>query len=76
MAIVGGFIVSKKYTSQEKLSFKILIMELYRRKHSLVGSVVHDRFKEKLIFEYLDEFYDVLHTVSPEEVLEYVEERL
>jgi trans-aconitate methyltransferase len=61
---------------KDKLLFNISIIEQYRDKHKMDGDKVISLFKANSIFDYLNEHYDTLHTMSIESVVNDVEEIL
>lgn len=61
---------------KDKLLFNISVVEQYRDKHKLDGNKVIGLFKSNSIFNYLNEHYDTLHTMSIEAVVNDVEEML
>jgi hypothetical protein len=57
----------------ETLEFKTYYFEAYKNKYGLKGKECLNIFEKYKVFEYLNQFYDVLHTVSKEYVLEDIE---
>jgi len=54
--------------------FKVFCVEQYKNKHQLTGHEVVLRFKQYGVFEYLTDFYDVLHTFGTNYIVEDIEE--
>jgi len=48
----------------KELSFTIFCIENYKAHRSLTGKQVWDLFSKYGVFDYLNEFYDVLHSTS------------
>ena len=48
----------------KELSFTIFCIENYKAHRSLTGKQVWDLFSRYGVFDYLNEFYDVLHSTS------------
>lgn len=48
----------------KELSFTIFCIENYKAHRSLTGKQVWDLFSKYGVFDYLNEFYDVLHLTS------------
>ena len=48
----------------EKVIFIIFCMEYYKTHKSITGKEVSDLFEKYKIYDYLQEFYDVLHTTG------------
>ena len=56
--------------------FSIFCMESYKAYRNVTGKEVLKLFKENGVFEYLNEFYDVLHTTSDEYINEDIDKFL
>lgn len=61
---------------KDQLLFNISVIEQYRDRHKLDGNKVINLFKSNFIFNYLNEHYDTLHTMSIEAVVNDVEEMI
>lgn len=48
----------------KKVEFSVFCLESYKVYKSLTGKQVVDLFRRYGVFEYLNEFYDVLHTTG------------
>ena len=48
----------------EEAKFTVFCMESYKVYKSLSGKQVFDLFRQYDVFDYIREFYDVLHTTS------------
>ena len=46
----------------EVVKFKVFCLELYKYKHNMKGYEALQLFKKYGVFEYLDSFYDILHS--------------
>ena len=44
------------------MQFKIFCLENYKEFHSLTGKASFDVFKKYKIFDYISDFYDLLHS--------------
>ena len=51
-----------------EMKFTIFCLECYKQHRSLTGKTVYKLFKDDDVFGYLDEFYDVLHTTSSNDI--------
>ena len=49
--------------------YEIYLIEQYRLKHGLTAREVYNIFKSRGIFEYIENTFDALHTISAAEVL-------
>lgn len=47
-----------------ELDFKAFCVEAYKAEHDLTGKQTADLFEKYSVFAYLDEYYDVLHTLG------------
>lgn len=54
----------KGSTMSEEMSFAIFCIENYKIHRSLTGKQTVDLFHQYGVFDYLREFYDVLHTTG------------
>lgn len=59
---------------KDKLLFNISVIEQYRDTHKLDGDKVISLFKSNSVFDYLNEHYDTLHTMSIDSVVNDIEE--
>lgn len=55
------------------LDFKCFYFEAYKAKYRLTGKEALDVFDKYKVFNYLNDFYDVLHTTAKEYVLEDID---
>lgn len=55
--------------NSEKIDFKIFCLESYKQIHKLDGEKTLDIFKEYAVFDYLNSFYDVLHTTGQRHIV-------
>ena len=46
------------------LPFKIFCLENYKTTHNLTGKAAHDIFLKYHVFNYIVEFYDILHSLG------------
>jgi hypothetical protein len=60
-------------------TFKVFCIERYKSKHHLKGNEVFRLFKDYGVFDYIDSFYDVLHTFGEQYIIadinEFIAER-
>jgi len=56
----------------KELSFTIFCIENYKAHRSLTGKQVWDLFSKYGVFDYLNEFYDVLHSTSHQLMNHYI----
>lgn len=69
------FSTSPEAPSMSKtLEFKVFCFEAYRAEKKLSGRNTMWLFKQCGVFEYLEKFYDVLHTTGREYIIEDIEE--
>lgn len=48
----------------ETLKFKTFCFEIYKAEKNISGETALELFHKHKVFEYLDDFYDVLHTTG------------
>ena len=48
----------------ETLKFKTFCLEQYKQEHGITGAEAVTRFKRYGVLDYLNSFYDVLHTTG------------
>ncbi len=46
------------------LKFKMFCFEMYKAEKNMTGIMTQELFEKYKVFEYLDTFYDVLHTTG------------
>ncbi|MGI6005490.1 MAG: DUF3791 domain-containing protein [Christensenellales bacterium] len=49
---------------RQTLQFKVFCIEQYKNEHNLTGSEAVKKFKEFGVFDYLESFFDVLHSLG------------
>jgi len=54
--------------------FKVFCIEQYKTKHGLTGHEAVSLFEQYEVFDYLTDFYDVLHTFGTNYIVEDIEE--
>ena len=63
----------------ETLKFKTFCFEMYKAEKDMPGIKVQELFEKYKVFEYLDAFYEVLHTTGPKYIINdidlYIEAR-
>ena len=55
------------------LEFKVYYFEAYKFKYRLTGKECVNIFNKYKVFDYLNDYYDVLHTTSKEYVLDDID---
>jgi hypothetical protein len=60
--------------NSEKIDFKIFCLESYKQVHKLSGKKALGIFKEYSVFDYLNSFYDVLHTTGQKHIIQDIDE--
>lgn len=64
----------------ETLKFKAFCFEMYKSEKGLTGIKTQELFEKYNVFEYLDKFYDVLHTTGHRYIINdidsYIEARI
>ncbi len=58
----------------ETLQFKVFCLEAYKAENKLTGYETVDLFKKFGVFEYLDKFYEVLHTTGRDYLIQDIKE--
>ena len=58
----------------EKLKFKTFCFEMYRAAKDMTGFDAQELFEKYSVFEYLDSFYDTLHTMGIEYIINDIDE--
>ena len=56
------------------LQFKVFCIEAYKSAHNLTGCDAVKLFKKFGVLEYLDKFYDVLHTTGRDYLIDDIDE--
>lgn len=56
-----------------ELDFKAFCLEAYKAHYSLSGKQTADLFEKYGVFVYLDEFYDVLHTLGRQAIIQDID---
>lgn len=61
------------------LQFKSFCFEMYKAEKNMTGVMTQELFEQYKVFEYLDAFYDVLHTTGHKYIINdidlYIETR-
>jgi len=57
----------------ETLKFKTFCIEQYKNAHRISGAEAVRRFKAYGVLEYLDSFYDVLHSTGAKYIVEDID---
>jgi len=64
---------------REKLQFKTFCFEMYKAEKNMTGFMTQELFEKYKVFEYLDTFYEVLHTTGAKYIINdidlYIEAR-
>ena len=55
------------------LYFKVFCFEAYKSSHNMTGREAMNLFTKYKVFEYLESFYDVLHTLGREYLIEDID---
>ena len=59
---------------EEVIRFKAFCLERYKHLHNMKGIEAFRLFKEYGVLDYLDEFYDVLHTLGDRYIVSDIDE--
>ena len=63
----------------EVLKFKLFCIEMYKIKHKISGKKVLNLFNEYKVFDFIEECYDVLHTLDDtiitDDIHQFIENR-
>ena len=65
---------AREITLDKETPFIVYCLERYRYYHGLSGAEAANLFKDKGIFEYIRKFYDVLHTMSDQYIMDDIDE--
>ncbi len=57
----------------QTLQFKVFCIEQYKNQHNMTGAETMKRFKEYGVFDYLGEFFDVLHSTGAKYIVEDID---
>lgn len=57
----------------ETLKFKAFCLEQYKHEHNISGEQVIDLFNQYNVLNYLESFYDVLHTTGAKYIVEDID---
>jgi len=57
----------------KKLDFKIFCLENYKLAHHMKGEKAMEVFKEFQVFDYLNSFYDVLHSTGQKHIIQDID---
>ena len=64
----------------DKLQFKAFCFEMYKANKGMTGNMTQELFEKYKVFEYLDAFYEVLHTTGHNYIIQdidlYIEARI
>ena len=55
------------------MQFKVFCIEQYKRKHNMTGFETVKKFKEYSVFDYLESFFDVLHSAGAKYIVEDID---
>lgn len=55
------------------LYFKVFCFEAYKASHNMTGREAMELFTKYKVFDYLESFYDVLHTLGKEYLIEDID---
>ena len=58
------------------MKFIVYCMEIYREAKNLTGKDVYNKFTESGVIEFIDEFYDVLHSTSNKDIIWQIDDYL
>ena len=56
------------------LSFKIFCLENYKTAHNITGKAALDIFLKSHVFDYIIEFYDILHSLGTLSIISNIDE--
>lgn len=51
------------------LDFTVFCLESYKQVHNINGKSALEIFNDNMVFEYIDSFYDVLHSTGQEYIV-------
>jgi hypothetical protein len=60
----------------DKAHFKVFCLERYKSEHHMKGKDAFQLFKEYGVLDYLDSFYDVLHSFGDKYIVSDIDEFL
>ena len=58
----------------EVLKFKLFCVEMYKLKYNLTGKEVIELFNKHNVLNFIEDIYDVLHTLSDEIIVSDINE--
>ena len=74
----AGQTVALKFSSQDIMNnttfFKVFCLERYKQEHGISGRETFRLFREYGVLDYLDSFYDVLHTFGDRYIVADIDE--
>jgi len=59
---------------RETVNFKAWCLEQYKYEHNMSGADTLDLFKKYGVFDYLEKFYDTLHTFGMQYLVQEIDE--
>ena len=57
----------------QTMQFKVFCIEQYKNEHNLTGAEAVKKFKEYGVFDYLESFFDVLHSTGAKYLVEDID---
>ncbi len=60
----------------KKLEFSVFCLESYKQVHQLTGKEAYALFNEYRVFNFIEDYYDVLHTTGQEFIVEDIDKYL
>lgn len=55
------------------LGFTVFCLESYKQLHNINGKSALEIFNDNMVFEYIDSFYDVLHSTGQAYIVNYID---
>ena len=64
----------EKYSRNDIVRFKVFCLERYKFYHNMTGKEAFQLFKEYGVLDYIDRFYDTLHTTGDRYIVSDIDE--
>lgn len=60
----------------KKLDFSVFCLESYKQVHQITGKEAYTLFAKYRVFNFIEDYYDVLHTTGKEIIVEDIDKYL
>lgn len=55
------------------IDFTVFCLESYKQSHNMTGKIAFETFNDYKVFDYIQSFYDVLHSTGQEYIVEDID---